>query len=40
MSNFWEKLPKPILALAPMAGITDLPFRMICREQGADLVYS
>jgi len=26
--------------LAPMAGITDLPFRALCREQGAGLVYS
>ncbi len=26
--------------LAPMAGITDLPFRLICREFGADLVIS
>lgn len=24
--------------LAPMAGVTDLPFRMICREQGAGLL--
>lgn len=24
--------------LAPMAGITDLPFRLLCREQGADVV--
>ncbi|HAK60001.1 MAG TPA: tRNA dihydrouridine synthase DusB [Nitrospiraceae bacterium] len=28
------------LVLAPMAGITDLPFRIICRELGAGLVYS
>jgi nifR3 family TIM-barrel protein len=40
MSNFWEKLPRPILALAPMAGVTDLPFRIMCRHLGADLVYS
>lgn len=26
--------------LAPMAGITDLPFRKICRRYGASLVYS
>ena len=25
------------LALGPMAGVTDLAFRTICREQGADL---
>lgn len=28
------------LALAPMAGITDLAFRTICREKGAGLAYS
>ena len=24
------------LALGPMAGVTDLPFRLLCKEQGAD----
>ena len=28
------------LLLAPMAGITDLPFRKLCREQGAGLAVS
>jgi tRNA-dihydrouridine synthase B len=36
----WENLPQPILALAPMAGVTDSPFRQICLEAGADVVYS
>ncbi|MBI5555573.1 MAG: tRNA-dihydrouridine synthase [Elusimicrobia bacterium] len=36
----WENLPRPILALAPMAGVTDSPFRRICRSAGADVVYS
>jgi tRNA-dihydrouridine synthase B len=26
--------------LAPMAGVTDMPFRILCREQGCGLVYS
>lgn len=26
--------------LGPMAGVTDLPFRLLCKEQGADLVYT
>ncbi|MCX6795688.1 MAG: tRNA-dihydrouridine synthase [Candidatus Falkowbacteria bacterium] len=38
--NFWHKIKKPILALAPMAGFSDSPFRIICSEYGADVVYS
>lgn len=29
---------QPCLALAPMAGVTDLPFRHLCRRQGANLL--
>ena len=31
------KLANPCI-LAPMAGVTDLPFRLLCREQGAGLL--
>lgn len=33
-------LVKGKLVLGPMAGITDLPFRLLCKEKGADLVYT
>lgn len=33
-------LLKGNLILGPMAGVTDLPFRLLCKEKGADLVYS
>ena len=40
MPNFWKKINKPILALAPMAGYTNSAFRQICKVYGADVVYS
>ncbi len=30
----------PPILLAPLAGVTDYPFRILCKEQGAALVYS
>ena len=44
-TNFWQNFKtaapgRPILALAPMAGITDSAFRQICKDFGADVVYS
>lgn len=43
--NFWRELIKnskktPILAMAPMAGITDSAFRQICKSYGAHVLYS
>jgi tRNA-dihydrouridine synthase B len=35
-----EVLQQNPLVLAPMAGITDFPFRLICKELGAGLVFS
>lgn len=31
---------KPLLVLAPLAGYTDSAFRVICLENGADLIYT
>ncbi len=33
-------MKKLILALAPMAGVTDSAFRTLCRQLGADIVYT
>ena len=38
--NFWKKSKKPILALAPMAGITDSAFRQLVKNFGCDIVYT
>jgi tRNA-dihydrouridine synthase B len=35
----WSTLPRPIIALAPMADMTDLPFCLICKDHGAPLMF-
>ena len=37
-STFWSALPRPILGLAPMNGITDHPFRHIQKKYGRPAV--
>lgn len=37
-STFWTALPRPILGLAPMNGITDHPFRFIQKKYGRPAV--
>ncbi len=39
-NNFWNTLPTPALALAPMVGVSDTAFRQLCKAWGADVVYS
>jgi tRNA-dihydrouridine synthase len=34
MKNFWQKLPRPFFALAPMANVTDSVFRKIIAKYG------
>ena len=39
MTSMNQKIP-PSVCLAPMAGFTDVSFRLLCREQGADGLFS
>ena len=34
MRNFWEKLPKPFFALAPLEDVTDAAFRRLIAKRG------
>src|SRR3989338_8802131 len=37
--GFWDKLEKPIMALAPMADVTDLVFRTVIAKYGKPDVF-
>jgi len=37
--GFWEQLPRPFFALAPMADVTDVPFRTVIAECGRPDVF-
>ncbi len=36
----WLQLPPDAVGLAPLAGISDSPFRELCKKYGADFVFS
>jgi len=36
----WDALPPGFLALSPMAGVTDSPFRAICKGMGAAVLFT
>ncbi len=36
----WTDLPPGFLALSPMAGVTDDPFRRLCKRYGADVIFT
>lgn len=38
VSTFWHDLPRPIIGLAPMNGITDHPFRHIQKKYGKPML--
>lgn len=41
MSNFWQNLPRPIVGLSPMDGVTDAPFRAIMARFGRpDVIFT
>lgn len=36
---FWQTMPRPIVALAPMADMSDLPFCLLCKQHGTPLMF-
>lgn len=39
--NFWQTLPRPIVGLSPMDGVTDAPFRRITAQHGRpDVIFT
>jgi len=35
----WKSFPRPIVALAPMADMSDLPFCLLCKREGTPLMF-
>src|SRR5258708_39750957 len=36
----WKNIQKPIVALAPISGVSDIAFRSVARRWGSDITYS
>ena len=39
MKSFWDNLPQPFFALAPMEAVTDVVFRHVVQRAGAPDVF-
>ncbi len=39
MKNFWEELPKPLIYLAPMSGVTNKAYRQIVKRYHSDILF-
>ncbi|PIW36919.1 MAG: hypothetical protein COW24_03095 [Candidatus Kerfeldbacteria bacterium CG15_BIG_FIL_POST_REV_8_21_14_020_45_12] len=39
MNNFWENLPKPLIYLAPMSGITNKAYRQMVKKYHSDILF-
>jgi hypothetical protein len=35
--NFWQNIPRPIIGLSPMDGVTDLSFALLPRSMAAPM---
>ena len=40
MSFSWESIKKPVVALAPMSGVSDIAMRLIAKKFGSDIEFS
>ena len=40
MSFSWENIKKPVVALAPMSGVSDIAMRLIAKKFGSDIEFS
>jgi len=40
MNFSWSEIKKPVVALAPMSGVSDIAMRVMARKYGSDLLFS